>query len=77
MTVPTLDGKVQLKIPANSQNGRKLRLKGKGLSTAKTEGDQIVTLKVVLPEAHTREQQEIYRGMAEKMAFNPRADLGV
>ena len=77
MTVPTLDGKVQLKIPANSQNGRKLRLKGKGLSTAKTEGDQIVMLKVVLPEAHTREQQEIYRSMAEKMAFNPRADLGV
>jgi len=47
------------------------------MSTAKTEGDQIVTLKVVLPEAHTKKQQEIYRGMAEKMAFNPRADLGV
>ncbi len=77
VTVPTLDGKVQLKIPANSQNGRKLRLKGKGLSTAKSEGDQIVTLKVVLPEAHTEEQQAIYRSMAEKMAFNPRTELGV
>ena len=77
LTVPTLDGKVQLKIPAHSQNGRKLRLKGKGLSTQKTEGDQIVTLQVVLPEANTEEQQELYRSMAEKMAFNPRTDLGV
>lgn len=77
ITVPTLDGKVQLKIPANSQNGRKLRLKGKGLSTAKTTGDQIITLQVVLPEAQTGEQQAIYRSMAEKMAFNPRTDLGV
>ena len=77
LTVPTLDGKVQLKIPANSQNGRKLRLKGKGLSTKKTTGDQIVTLQVVLPEARTEEQQAIYRSMAEKMAFNPRTDLGV
>ena len=48
----------RVSILPNSQNGRKLQLKGKGLSTAKTEGDQIVTLKVVLPEAHTREQQE-------------------
>ncbi|MDO5675093.1 MAG: DnaJ C-terminal domain-containing protein [bacterium] len=77
ITVPTLDGKVQLKIPPNSQNGRKLRLKGKGLSTQKTTGDQIVTLQVVLPEAQTEEQQAIYRSMAEKLAFNPRTDLGV
>ena len=77
LTVPTLDGRVQLKIPANSQNGRKLRLKGKGLSTSKTQGDQIVTLQVVLPEARTEEQQALYKSMAEKMAFNPRTDLGV
>ena len=77
LTVPTLDGKVQLKIPPNSQSGSKLRLRGKGLSTEKTQGDQIVTLQVVLPEAHTEEQRALYRGMAEKMAFNPRTDLGV
>ena len=77
VAVPTLDGAVQLKIPAGSQSGRKLRLKGKGLATAKTAGDQIVELQVVLPEAKTDEQQALYRAMAEKMAFNPRANLGV
>ncbi len=77
LTVPTLDGKVQLKIPPNSQNGRKLRLKGKGLSTVKKQGDQIVTLQVVLPEARTEAQQALYRDMAAAMAFNPRTDLGV
>ncbi len=77
ITVPTLDGKVQLKIPPNSQNGSKLRLKGKGLSTQKSLGDQIVTLKVALPQATTDEQREVYKTMAEKMPFNPRAELGV
>lgn len=77
LTVPTLDGKVQLRIPPNSQNGRKLRLKGKGLSTATKQGDQIVTLQVVLPEAHTEAQQALYREMAATMPFNPRTDLGV
>ena len=77
ITVPTLDGKVQLKIPPNSQNGSKLRLKGKGLTTKKSLGDQIVTLKVALPQATTDEQREVYKTMAEKMPFNPRAELGV
>lgn len=77
VAVPTLEGTVQLKIPAGSQNGRKLRLKGKGLATAKTAGDQIVELLVVLPEATGEEQQALYRAMAEKMAFNPRANWGV
>lgn len=77
ITVPTLDGKVQLKIPPNSQNGSKLRLKGKGLSTQKSQGDQIVTLTVALPQATTDEQREVYKTMAEKMPFNPRAELGV
>jgi len=76
VTVPTLGGKVQLKIPPGSQCGRKLRLKGKGLSTAKKQGDQIVTLRVVLPEAKTEEQKELYKKMAEIMPINPRAHLG-
>ena len=77
LTVPTLADRVRLKVPPGSQNGRRLRLKGKGLAAASgAAGDLIVTLKVVLPEAKTDEQQALYRRMAEEMAFNPRADWG-
>ena len=76
ITVPTLDGKVQLKIPAGSQGGNKLRLKGKGLSTAKRKGDQIVTLRIFVPEAKTEEQKALYREMATLMSVNPRNKLG-
>jgi curved DNA-binding protein len=76
LTVPTLGGNVQLKIPPGSQGGKKLRLKGKGLSTASQQGDQIVTLHIVVPEAKNEEQRQLYATMAAKMPYNPRADLG-
>ena len=77
ITVPTLGGKVQLKIPAGSQGGNKLRLKGRGLSSTNQSGDQIVTLRIVVPEAKTDEQRALYKEMAKKMATNPRTALGV
>ena len=77
VTVPTLGGNVQLKIPPGSQGGRKLRLKGRGLSSAKKSGDQYVVLRIVLPEPKTDEQKKLYRDMAELMPINPRAELGV
>ncbi|MCL7486793.1 MAG: DnaJ domain-containing protein [Desulfobulbaceae bacterium] len=72
VTVPTLGGNVDLKIPPGSQGGKKLRLKGRGLSSAKKKGDQYVTLRIVVPEAKTEEQKNLYREMAEKMGINPR-----
>lgn len=77
LTVPTLGGNVQLKIPAGSQSGKKLRLKGKGLSTGSHQGDQIVTLRIVIPEATTEEQRTLYATMAKMMPFNPRAEWGI
>ena len=76
LTVPTLGGDVQVKIPPGSQGGKKLRLKGKGLCAGANCGDQIVTLQIVMPEAKTEEQRQVYRAMAEKMPFNPRAGMG-
>jgi len=76
ISVPTLGGKVELKIPANSQAGQKLRLKGRGLP-AKTPGDQYVVLQIVLPPADTAAQRELYQQMAQQMPFNPREKLGV
>lgn len=77
LTIPTLGGNVQLKIPAGSQGGKKLRLKGKGLCAGKQKGDQIVTLRVVVPEPTTKEQRALYAEMAEKMPINPRAEAGI
>lgn len=49
ITLPTLSGKIQLSIPANSQAGQRLRLKGKGLVGKQSTGDLIAILKIVMP----------------------------
>jgi len=74
--VPTLGGTVELKIPAGSQAGKQLRLKGRGLPGA-TPGDQYVTLKIVTPSARTDEAKALYEKMAKVMPMNPRAAMGV
>lgn len=76
VAVPTPGGKVDLKVPQGSSSGKRLRLKGRGLP-GKTPGDLYVTLQVALPPADSDEAREIYRQMAEKLAFNPRANMGV
>jgi len=76
VTVPTLGGNVDLKIPAGSQGGRKLRLKGRGLCSAKQKGDQYVILRVVIPKAKTEKQKKLYQEMAHLMPINPRAGMG-
>lgn len=72
---PTLSGAVKLNIPAGSQGDNKLRLKGRGLCSASHTGDQIVTLRIVIPEAKTDQEKEVYRKMAETMPINPRQSL--
>ncbi len=74
--VPTPVSTIELKIPAGTQCGRKLRLKGKGIP-GRTPGDFYVVVQVVLPPADNEEAKRIYEEMAQKLAFNPRAALGV
>lgn len=50
ITVPTINGKVAVTVPPMSSSGEKLRLKGKGIKTAKACGDQIVNLQIVMPK---------------------------
>ncbi|EHL32654.1 DnaJ C-terminal domain-containing protein [Legionella drancourtii] len=76
VTVPTLSGKIDLKIPASSQGGQKLRLKNRGLPGA-TPGNQYVLLKIVTPPAATEAATDLYKKMAEVMPFNPRDKMGV
>lgn len=75
--VPTLGGTVDLKIPPNSQTGKKLRLKGRGLSSAKLCGDQYVTLAIMVPKPANDKDTKLYNSMKEAMSFNPRSHLGV
>ncbi len=74
--VPTPAGPVDMKIPAGSYQGRKLRLRGRGIPSKKP-GDFYVVLQIALPPADTEKAKEIYRKMAEELPFNPRAGLGV
>lgn len=72
--VPTLGGRVDLKLPKGQPADRQLRLKGRGLP-GNPPGDQFVVLKVVAPPATTPADEALYRQMATKMHFNPRAEL--
>ena len=74
VAVPTLGGKVDLKIPRGSRSGRSLRLKARGLP-GRPNGDQYVTLEIVTPPADTPEAESLYRKMAESMPFDPRPDF--
>ena len=64
VSVPTLGGPVELKIPADSEAGRKLRLRGRGLPGAPA-GDQIVELEVLAPNAHTEAEREAYEKLRD------------
>ena len=73
--VPTLGGAVTLKVPAGSQSGQRLRLRGRGMP-AQPAGDQIVTLRIDTPPADSAEKEAFYERMRELMPWDPRAGLG-
>jgi curved DNA-binding protein len=69
--VPTPSGTVQVTIPAGSQAGRKLRLKGRGIP-GDPPGSLYFELEVVLPPADTDKARKLYETMARELAFDPR-----
>ncbi|HAU1182487.1 TPA: DnaJ domain-containing protein [Legionella pneumophila] len=76
IVVPTLAGKIDLKIPPGSQGGQKLRIKNRGLPGS-PPGHQYVLLKIITPPAQTEEAKALYKKMAEVMPYNPRKTMGV
>jgi len=64
ISVPTLGGAVELRIPAGSDAGRRLRLRGRGLPGT-PEGDQIVELEIIAPAATDETQKDAYRALAK------------
>jgi curved DNA-binding protein len=73
---PTPGGNVELKIPAGSHAGSKLRLKGRGIP-ATQPGDFYVVLQIALPAAGDEKAKAAYAALAAALPFNPRASLGV
>ncbi|HEY1475243.1 MAG TPA: J domain-containing protein [Pseudolabrys sp.] len=73
--VPTLDGAVELAIPAGTNSGRTFRLKGKGLKTKGDAGDLLATVRIMLPERSDDEFKELMRKWREAKPYDPRKDM--
>ena len=76
--VPTLRGKVSMKIPPATSSGRTFRLPGYGMPRLKGggAGDQFVTAKIVMPATLTEAEGDLYRQLGALRSDNPRAYMG-
>ena len=72
--VPTLDGAVELAIPAGTNSGRTFRLKGKGLPGKSGNGDLLATVRIMLPDRADPELEELMRKWRDKAPYHPRKD---
>ena len=81
VTVPTLDGPVEMKIPSGTQGGKRLRLRGQGLPTRINQrrggrGDQYVKIKIVIPPKLTAKEKDLFEKLGAESHFDPRELLG-
>ncbi len=75
--VPTLEGAVTMSIPPGTQSGQIFRLKGKGfvnLSSGR-RGDQLVTVKIVVPPIKDERMRELFRELERTYPYNPRVNI--
>jgi curved DNA-binding protein len=74
LSVPTLEGRVNIRVPPGTQNGQKLRVRGRGLVDREGgHGDLIVVMRVVVPQKVTEEERKLWEKLASESGFNPRA----
>jgi curved DNA-binding protein len=73
--VQTPSGRVEVTVPAGSKNGRKLRLRGRGIP-GDPPGDLYLELELALPPADSDKARKLYETMAREMPFNPREQMG-
>ncbi|MEE9303750.1 MAG: DnaJ C-terminal domain-containing protein [Thiotrichaceae bacterium] len=74
ITVPTLEGNVNLRIPEGVQTGKKMRLQGRGLP-GDPAGDQLITLVIMTPPATKDTERNLYREMETEFAWDPRSGM--
>lgn len=75
VNVPTLDGRVALSVPPGSNSGTVLRLKGKGVPKGRGRGDQLVTLKVMLPDAIDGDLESFLKKWSAAHPYNVRRTI--
>ena len=79
--VPTINGKVKIKVPAGTQSGKVFRLKGKGLPAVQAYGvgDQLIHVNVWTPKKLTDKERKLLEQLREMSNFKPtpgKADRG-
>ncbi|AXK80983.1 J domain-containing protein [Pseudolabrys taiwanensis] len=74
--VPTLDGAVELAIPAGTNSGRTFRLKGKGLKAKGATGDLLATVRIALPDQLDDDFKKLMETWRDKKPYDPRGGLG-
>jgi curved DNA-binding protein len=75
VSVPSLSGAVNIKIPSGTQNAQRLRLKERGLPSSKgPAGDLYVIARVQMPKEITAGEKELWEKLAKESRFNPRGD---
>jgi curved DNA-binding protein len=73
ISVPTLDGPVNIKIPLGTQNGQRLRLRGHGLPmTVGSRGDLVIEVRLQLPEKISERERSLWEQLARESRFNAR-----
>jgi DnaJ-class molecular chaperone len=73
--VPTLDGAVELAIPAGTNAGRTFRLKGKGFPAKERKGDLLATVRIMLPEGQDHDLEELMRKWRDAKPYDPRKGM--
>lgn len=73
--VPTIGGRVTVAVPKGASSGQVLRLRGKGIKNSRTgaHGDQLITLKIVLPAQIDSELEHLIRDWTRKHPYDPRS----
>jgi curved DNA-binding protein len=73
IAVPTMDGKVNIKIPPGTQSGQKLRVRGRGLPDREgAKGDLIVVTNIEVPEKVSDSERKLWEELAKESTFRPR-----
>jgi curved DNA-binding protein len=72
VSVPTLNGPVNIKIPASTQNGQRLRVRGRGLP-GREQGDLYVVARIQMPREIGEPEKKLWEQLARESHFNPRA----
>ena len=74
VSIMGLEGPIQIRVPAGSETGTELRIKGRGLATGEADscGDLYARLKIVVPDTILPEEEEAWKALASVSKFSPR-----